>query len=98
MKIFVVENFSCAQWPKQSHSTRRLSAYMDTTYTKTFGKWQLVKQLSVHYNQVIFMTKNAIVVEKDGSITVYLQWRVSLIRALFLKTGGTVRCTVTGRH
>ena len=38
-KNFVVENFyTCKAVTGQSHSTRRLSAYVDTTYTRTFGK------------------------------------------------------------
>ena len=32
-----------AKWPKQSHSTRRCSAYLATTYTRTFMKRQLEK-------------------------------------------------------
>ena len=44
-----------------------------------------------------FHDKNAIAVEKDGRIIGYLPRKVSHVRALFLNTGGTVRCTVTGR-
>ena len=45
-----------------------------------------------------FHDKNAIAVEKDGRIIGYLPRKVSHISALFLNTGGTVRCTVTGRR
>ena len=73
--------------------------YVDIMYTRTFGKRQLVKQLCACYKQVIFMTKNAVAVEKDGRIIGHLPWKVSRFRAFFLKihVGGTIRCTVTGR-
>ena len=44
-----------------------------------------------------FHDKNAVAVEKDGRIIGYLPWKVLRVRALFLKTGGTVHCNVTGR-
>ena len=70
------------------------------SYTRTFGKWQLVKQLRLEcvLEPGNFHDKNAVAVEKYGRIIGYLPWKVSHVHALFLKTGGTVRCTVTGRR
>ena len=45
-----------------------------------------------------FHDRNAVAVEKDGIIIGYLPRKVSRVRALLLKTGGIVRCTVTGRR
>ena len=45
-----------------------------------------------------FNNRNAIAVEKDGRIIGHLPRKVSRVHALFLKTGGTVCYTVTGRQ
>ena len=38
----------------------------------------------------------AIAVEKDGTITGHLPWKVSRVSNLFLKRGDRINCTVTG--
>ena len=40
----------------------------------------------------------AIAVKKDGTIIGHLPRKVSHISTLFLKIGGRINCTVTGRH
>ena len=72
-------------------------------YTRTFGKWQLVKP---YYGETVecmlepgnFHDRYTVTVEKDGIIIGYLQRKESHVRALYLKTGRTVQCTVTGRQ
>ena len=44
-----------------------------------------------------FHDRNTVAVEKDGRIIGQLPRKVSRIHALFLKIGGIVFCTVTGR-
>ena len=43
-----------------------------------------------------FHDRNAVTVEKDRRIFGHLPRKVSRVCAVFLKIGGTIRCTVTG--
>ena len=45
-----------------------------------------------------FHDGNAVAVEKDGRIFGHLARKVSRVCAVFLKIGGIIRCTVTGRR
>ena len=45
-----------------------------------------------------FHDRNAIAVEKDRRIFGHLPRKVSCVCAVFLKVGGTIRCTVTRRR
>jgi hypothetical protein len=42
--------------------------------------------------------KYAVSVMKDGSIVRHVPRKISKTAAFFLKHGGTLRCTVTGKH
>ena len=80
------EKFCCRKFlhmakaaTRQSRSTRRLSAYVDTMYTtRTFVKWQLLKPYL--YSEIAecvlepgnFHGRNAIAIEKDGILNRWL--------------------------
>ena len=62
------------------------------------GKWQLVKQYVCVLEPGNFHDRNVIAVEKVRRIIVHLLQKVLCVCVLFLKRGGTVCCTVTGRQ
>ena len=102
MEILLSKIFTRAQAQSGHQLTgqsRRLSAYVDTMYTRTFGKWQLVKPHGETVECVLepgnFHDRNAVAVSAAER---WLPRKVSRVRALLLKTGGIVRCTVTGRR
>ena len=80
--------------------SRRLPAYRG--YHAYEDIWEVAVGETVTVECVLepgnFHDRNAVAVEKDGIIIGYLPWKVSRVRALLLKTGGIVRCTVTGRR
>ena len=86
-KILLSKIFARAQ---QLRSTRRLSVYVDTTSTRTFEKWQLVKPVECMLEPGNFLDRNTVAVEKDGIIIGYLPQKVLHVHAL-LRTGGTYR-------
>ena len=99
-KILLLKIFTRVQWPKQplgSHAVPEGS--LQTWIPHNEDIWEVVVGETVEcmLEPSNFHDRNAVAIEKDGIIIAYLPQKVSHVRASLLKTGGTVRCTVTGR-
>ena len=97
---FVVENFyTCHHWAVTKYQKALCvcgyHVYEDIWEMKPYIYAEKVDCLLEPGN---FHDKIAIAVEKDGIIIGYLPRNVLCIRDLLLKTGGTIRCPVTGRR
>ena len=86
-----MKNFTHAKWPKQSRSTHGYHVYKDI--------WEVAVGETVvcMLEPGNFLDRNVVAVEKDGRIFGHLPRKVSCVCAVFLKIGGTIRCTVTAR-